>query len=372
MTREYHAFVDSSLAAERVGDAEAALEYYRGVPMFTRSPHVANLTQVAGLAGEMTPWLWARWAAYQCTRADDEDTRLRVAMRTALEYTVNMFHSDRMHDAYVEGDDPVRVTSVVMGEDWAFHQICTHEIDGLETFLDELADGRLAEHSGLARGWVGAPMGGYRVEPGPDLVVWDPARDERLELLDLGARLHAGEGAWVIGRLVPSGTTPELMFDTRPLRVDERTAREVAAGSGRGEWVGPLEEAIDDGRVGRGILRRKDRALVTDVPSRSLVEAGTPPADLERTMRQLREGRDEVGRAAFRVLRSVAEGSFGGDEQAPYVAAAVLNAHARPEALRQVVAPGQREHWLRWAELVPEPARGRLTEFAERSGADAA
>jgi hypothetical protein len=372
MTREYYAFVDSSLAAERVGDAETALEYYRGIPMFTRSPHVANLAQLAGLAGEMTPWLWARWAAYQCTRAEEDGTRSRVALRTALEYTVTMFHADQLHDAYVEGDDPVRVTSVVMGEDWAFHQVCTQELDGLETFLDELADGRLAEHSGLARSWVGARMGGYRVEPGPGLWVWDPERKDRLELLDLGARLHASEGSWVIGRVVPSGTTPELMFDTRPLRVDERTAREVAAGSGRGEWVGPLEKAIGDGRVGRGVLRSKDRALITDVPSRSLVEAGTPRADLDRTMRQLREGRDEVGRAAFRILRSVAEGSFGADERAPYVAAAVLNAHAHPEAQRQLVAPGQREHWLRWAELVPEPARGRLTEFADRSSADAA
>jgi hypothetical protein len=372
MTREYRAFVDSSLAAERVGDAATALEYYRGVPMFTRSPHVANLTQLAGLADEMTPWLWARWAAYQCTRAEDEGSKSRVSMRSALEYTVRMFHAGEIHDAYVEGDDPVRVTSVVMGEDWAFHQICTHELDGLETFLDELADGRLAEHSGLARSWVGARMGGYRVEPGPDLAVWDPARDERLELLDLGARLHAGEGSWVIGRLVPSGTTPELMFDTCPLRVDERTAREVAAGSGRGEWVGPLEKAIGEGRVGRGVLRRKDRALVTDVPSRSLVEAGTAPADLERTMRQLRSGRDEVGRAAFRILRSVADGTFGPDERAPYVAAAVLNAHAHPEARRHLVAPDQRDNWLRWTELVPEPARGRLTEFADWSSADAA
>lgn len=372
MTPEYLAFVDSSLAAERVGDAETALEYYRGVPMFTRSPHAANLAQLAGLAGEMTPWLWARWAAYQCTRAEDEGTQSRVAMRTALAYTVDMFHAHQMHDAYVEGDDPVRVTSLVMGEDWAFHQICTHELCGLETFLDGLADGRLAENDGLARSWVGARMGGYRVEGGPNLVVWDPSREERLELLDLGARLHAGEGAWVIGRLVPSGTTPELMFDARPLRVDERTAREVAAGSGRGEWVGPLEKAIGDGRVGRGVLRSKDRALVTDVPSRSLVEAGTRPADLERTMRQLRSGRDEVGRAAFRILRSVADGSFGGDERAAYVAAAVLNAHAHPDARRQLVAPGRREHWLRWAELVPEPARDRLTELAGRSGADAA
>jgi hypothetical protein len=372
MTPEYYAFVDSAVAAERVGDAETALEYHRGVPMFVRSPHASILAQLAGLADEMTPWIWARWAAYQCARAEDEGTRSRTVMRTALDYTVRMFHAREIHDAYVEGDDPVRVTSVVMGEDWAYHQICSHELQGLETFLDELADGRLAEHSGLAREWVGARMGGYRVEHGPGLAVWDPARDERVELLDLGARVDAGAGSWVIGRVVPSGTEPVLMFDARPLKVDERTAREVAAGSGRGEWVGPLEQAIREGRLGRGVLRRQVRDLVTDVPGRSLVEAGTPPRDLERTLRQLREGRDEIGRAAFRILRSVADGSYAGDERAAYVAAAVLNAHAHQEARRQLVAPGQRDNWLRWAELVPDPARGRLTELAERSGAEAA
>ena len=71
MTREYHSLVASSMAAERAGEAETALEYHRGVPMFTRSAHAHQLTQLAGVADEMTPWMWARWAAYQATRAED-------------------------------------------------------------------------------------------------------------------------------------------------------------------------------------------------------------------------------------------------------------------------------------------------------------
>ena len=51
MTHEYRQFFLSSQAAERAGDAEVALEYHRGIPMFTRSAHVAMLTQLAGLAG---------------------------------------------------------------------------------------------------------------------------------------------------------------------------------------------------------------------------------------------------------------------------------------------------------------------------------
>ena len=87
------------------------------------------------------------------------------------------------------------------------------------------------------------------MEEGPGLFVWDPTCNDRLELIDLGASIRPGRGRWVIGRVVPSGTTPEWMFDTRPLPVDERTAREVAAGTGRGEWVSPLKQAVDDGRV---------------------------------------------------------------------------------------------------------------------------
>ena len=39
MTPDYQRFVDSSLAAERAGDAETALEFHSGVPMFARGAH---------------------------------------------------------------------------------------------------------------------------------------------------------------------------------------------------------------------------------------------------------------------------------------------------------------------------------------------
>jgi hypothetical protein len=77
MTRDHLAFMDSSNAAERAGDAATALEYHQGIPMFRRSAHRVTLEQLADLAHEMTPWLWARWAAYQCTRAEDPGKRLR-------------------------------------------------------------------------------------------------------------------------------------------------------------------------------------------------------------------------------------------------------------------------------------------------------
>lgn len=373
MTREHVSFFDSSLAAERAGDAATALEYHRGVPMFTRSGHVVRLEQLTGLSEEMTPWMWARWAAYQCTRAEDPGTPIGRIHRSALNYTVNMFHTEEMEQLFATGGDPIQVFARTVGEDWVFHQVCTYALGGLRAFLETVPTGRLAEECGLARRWVGARMSGYRLEPtGPgELVVRDLAADRSLELLDLGARVHAGEGGWLVGRLVPSGTTPSLMFDTRPLPVDETTARAASTGDRRGAWITALTRAIDERRFDPDLLQSEDRELVTDVPSLGLVEVATAPAALSATLAQLADGRDEVGRAAFRVLRSAMQGTLGSDELAPYVAASVVNAHAWDEAGRQLVHPDHQSVCAHWADLVPDPARSRLTLLAERCRAAA-
>jgi hypothetical protein len=374
MTSDYHAFLDSSFAAERSGDAATALEYHRGIPMFRRSGHVVVLTQLAGLADEMTPWMWARWAAYQCTRSEDRGTEGAAITRVALDHTLRMFCDDELEAAYRTGGDPVKVAARAAGEHWAFHQICTYELRGLECFLDTTATGRLAESSELARGWVDARIGGYRVESSTagHLVVRDLAEDRSVELLALGAQVHADARGWLIGRLVPSGTTPALMFDTRPLPVDERTARAASTGDRRGAWITALVDAIGSGRVPPAALWSEDRELVTDVPSLALVERGTAPGALARTLDQLARGRDEVGRAAYRILRDVAAGSFGGDDEAAYVGAAVVNAHGYAEARRELVRADHGAAWEQWAALVPEPARGRLLRLAELSRAAAA
>ncbi|WP_182525865.1 hypothetical protein [Nocardioides dongkuii] len=370
MTRDYETFVDSAFAAERAGDAETALAYHRGVPMFQRSAHGVVLTQLAGLADEMTPWMWARWAAYQCTRAEDRGTGSGEITRAALDYVVLMFHRDLLQQAYDEGDDPVRLTGRIMGMSWPYHQLCTYELGGLEEFLDTLARGRLAEECGLAWDWVDATMGGYRLErTDGGLVAHDPVTGARTELLDLGAALYAGPSGWVIGRLVPSGGSPALMFDSRPLPVDEQTATACAADPSRGAWITALERALSEGRVDPSVLMSEDRELVTDVPSLELVHRGTAPSALAATLDQLARGRDEIGRAAYRILRDAVDGSLGGDDQAPYVAAAVVNPHAYAEAQRRLVGPGRRAAWIRWAELAPDPAAGRLASLAERSHA---
>jgi hypothetical protein len=373
MTAEYQSFLDSSFAAERCGDAATALEYHRGIPMFTRGRHAHILTELAGLADEMTPWLWARWAAYQCSRAEDAGTESLLITRAALDYTLQMFYDEQMQAAYDQGHDPMKLMARVTGESWVYDQVCTFELGGLRQFLDSLADGALAENAAWAGSWDGASMRGLRLEPSAAgrLVVTDLKTRQEIELLDLGAGTLCEPGGFLVGRLVGSRTTPEMMFETTPVIVDQQTAQEVAA-STRGGWITAFTKALADGRLELSALEREDRELASDISGLSLLEAGTRPADLARVMQRLREGRDEVGRAAYRILRAAVDGSFGPEGRAAYVGAAVLNPHAYAEAKRELVTSGCDAHWLRWAELLPDPASSRLRRLAEKSAAEAA
>ena len=176
MTPAYESFVASSAAAERDGDAGTALEYHRGVPMFARSAHVSLLTQLHDLRDVMTPWLWARWAAYQCTRVESPAGRSAQITQAALRYVVELLHARSMRAAWEAGEDPIQFLSLTQGQDWAYHQVATFEMGGLGAFLDDLATGPLAERAGLARQWVGARMGGYR---------WESTGPTRLRVRDL-------------------------------------------------------------------------------------------------------------------------------------------------------------------------------------------
>lgn len=366
MTREHLSFVESSIAAERVGDAQTALEYHVGVPMFTRSRHAYILRQLSGLADEMTPWLWARWAAYQSIRAEDVGTESGFITKASLDYAVQMFYDEAMQALHDAGGDPVEILRNVVGESWIYQQVCTYEMGALREFLDFLADDRLAANAEWARSWTAASMRGIRVEasqPGT-LAVTDLKAGEQLSLLDLGAGALCKAGGFLVGRLVPSGVAPGLMFDTTPVVVDERTAKDVASSS-EGGWITALTEAIADGRLTIDALESEDRELASDVPSSAMIELAGQPSD------RVRDGHDKVARSAFRILRQAADGALG-DDRSPYVAAAALNPHAYADAKRKLVAPGQPSAWLHWAALAPEPAASRLGLLAEISAARAA
>ncbi len=365
MTPTYHALLDQALLAEQAGDAAAARALHGGIPMFVRSGHQVYLAQLEALAEEMQPWMWARWAAYQATRLDGH-SRTAARGRAALRTVVETCYQHRLEETHDRGGDSIQVLSRVVGWSWAYHHAAAFDFGALGSFLDELATGRLREEAGTARAWTDVPMGGYRLEcadPG-DLRVTDLASGRSLPLLDLGAATHTGEGGWLIGRVVPSGCEVPLMFDNRPLPVDEATARRVAADPAPLGWLHTLATALEEGRVDRSLLDSEDREPVTDVLSLSLLERGTPPAALAMTLQQLSRGRDEIGRAAYRILREVTRGEFGPDGDAAYVAAAIVNPHAYLQAWRGLAVDTPPERWRHWAALVPDPARRRLLRLA--------
>lgn len=366
MTPELTAFVERGSAAERVGDLDAALLYHSSIPMFRRSRHRAILEQLCAARSDLTPWVWVRWMVYLAIRCEDRGSRTGRLVRSAMTEAVETFHPDLMQRAFDEGGDPVKVSATVMGESWACHQLTAHGYGALAAFLDEHAGGELARHAELARSWIGARMSGYRIEGSAagTLRVRDLADRRVVDVLDLGAARLAGADGTLVGRLVPSGTTPGLMFDTVPLPLPEPVATDVACTSAAAGWVDVLADAIVHGRLDPGRLLREDYQLVSDIPSLDLLAFGTRPGDLPRVTAQLHEGRDEIGRAAFRILRLAAVGTLE-DDAAPYVGAACLNARAHASAQQRILAPGQQTRWLRWAELVPAPARTRLLGFAE-------
>jgi hypothetical protein len=371
MTAADFDLVRRSLAAERSGDARRALELHSSVPAFAlRSRHHVLLTQLASLGDQLPEWVWARWIAYQAVRCEDPGSQTGEVQRLALTYAIETFHEDQLADCYANGGDPVRVGAWVASESWLFHQVLVHELGGLERFVHEHATGRLAEHAELARSWVEAPLSGFLVGPslpGGRLCVEDLAAGGWSEVLDLGARECAGDGGWVLGRLVPSGVGDLSMFDMPPIAVPEHVARAVAGAPQ--PWT-RVKEALDEGDLVERDFMRADHELTTDVLSIELLRIGTAPADLERVTAQLRSGREEIPRAAFRILRRAAEGPPD-HVGAPHVAAAVLQPGARADAGRMLVREGQHDAWAGWAELVHEPARSLLLGLADASRAAA-
>jgi len=362
-------YVRRAEAAERSGDPHAALEWHRSVPMFRSSRHGWLLEQLDRIGPDRLPeWAWARWITYQAIRCEEGETG-RIGV-TLASYVVESVHHDLLRECFDHGGDPIQVMAAVRGGSWAFHQVVAGVSDVVASFLDEHAGGALAEHAGLVRRWTGARLSGYQLVeslPGARLVVREagPAT-ESVEILDLGARALAPSG-WVLGRLVPSGVAELPMFDMPPLAVEEAVAREVAA---TGNWLSLFVDAPCAGDVASRWLLREDYELLTDVLGLDVVRAGTPPGDLDRTLASLRNGRDEVTRAAYRILASAARGDRPADEQA-LVAAAALSPRVHDDVRRRLVRAGHPEPWVTWAGRTPDPARGVLLGLAEAARATA-
>lgn len=360
MTPALLACVDRSLAAERAGDVGAALEWHQAVPQFRKGRHRSLLDRFAQLGDELPEWVWARWIVYQTTRCEDGETGALV--RGRRQDITETWHADLLDRCFDAEGDPIKVLARVQGESWIDHQLAPYDDGALVSFVDEFATGRLAEHAGLAVTWAGVRLSGYRLGeslPGARLQVREANGTGWTEVLDIGARSCAPDG-WVIGRLVPSGIGDGLMFDMPPLPVPALLARAVAE-SGR---LDALLATVESGLLCSEDLLREDYELATDVGELEVVRFGTAPRDYARVMTQLRQGRDEVGRAAYRVLERARAGDVPPVDQAQ-VGAAALNPGAFDDVRRLVVRTGEPGFLPDWVDRVAEPARGRLRELVQ-------
>lgn len=170
-------------------------------------------------------------------------------------------------------------------------------------------------------------MGGYRVGGvvSGRLRVFDVRSARWHDALDLGTRPHIWSG-WVIGRLVPSGSSGPAMFDRPPLPVPEAVARRVSRAA-HGSWFGVLADSVHAGVLDPDQLLAPRGSMFTDVPPLS-------PAAIRRVRRLALTG----------PVRS---------EDAPIVGAAVIAGERLTATEAEVVR-------TRWGPVVPEPAAALL------------
>ena len=199
-------------------------------------------------------WVRARWItkqAYRWLLLSDDDR-----LRDALQMTVDALYADIDPERPL-GWEPPDFVDQVISADWVCAQLATYELGGLDAFLAQRA-GSSADRSGARRepGWPLATMGGYRLvdvqddrapRGRPAHVPTGPAAQRR-------RRWCRDVNTCVIGRVVPTGAEPGLMFESRPLTVDDTTAIQVAraAGPGRTTWLSVLAEARAAGRLEAG------------------------------------------------------------------------------------------------------------------------
>ena len=362
--------------AECQGDPVRALAEHERVAAYDGCSHRRVLQQLAELVDELPGWVWSRWAVYICGRqgsGDADDER----HHRALDRTLLAIYADVCHLTRPEDKAPEQFLAELIGNDWVYRQLRTYEYGGLRAFLAHTAGVRLRSRATRIDEWVNAEIGAYQVEEQPDggVVVTDLSVGEVVAVLDIGSEMVTEPGGFLIGRLVPIDERPGLVFESPPLAVDEQSAREIAAlrPAGLGDrWVDVLARARASGRVASDFARAFRDSVVTDVEPTLLLVSGNQEGEFAGVVRRSEAGEDEVGRAAFRLLKCawMLEARLRDEAIAclPLLTASILwpgvFARARAELTQEYRYSG----WAMFARAAAEPAASRFAELALLSG----
>ena len=347
--------VDAGAAAEAQGDAEGALQLHLAGPHVPGSLREHMLSEVALLAGDAPAWLHARWIAKQAYRwlllSDD------ARPREALQMTVDALYAD-VDPGRPLGWDPRDFVDQVIAADWVCAQLTTYDLGGLDAFLAERAGPALTTPAAGADGWPLATMSGYRLVDVQDdqVVAVDLLTSRTVRLLNVGAAWGRDVNTCVIGRLASTGAEPGLMFESRPLTVDDTTALQVARAAtlGRTTWLNVLAEARAAGRLEAGFSLCLSTSLVCDLP-------GGPPSGVAG------EGDPAVVLCDL-VLDEVTETPAA----AGFLAAVLFGVLIAPQSLRAIredcTRPSRRQAWLALAAACCPPFRERCAALADACG----
>jgi len=362
------------LEAEARGDVEAALQHYLAAPHVRGAPQLHDLLLLRSLGDDVPSWGLSRWLVRQACRwlLLEEDPRVRDAVLTTIATVFLDLGSLGL-------DDPDRLyelgTAVAAGH-WVTHQILLYDAAGLADFLDLKAAPALLERADPMESWMDAPMGGYRVVDVYEdtILLTDLADDSDLEVLNLGAAIDAGRGGTVIGRVVPTETSPGLMFESRPLEVDPETAEAVATAEGA-EWLECVHDAVASGRLPEGYGFGGGTSLLSDVRP-------DLPAEFEDED-QYENEEEPAGRVvelfeaglsipvaeaictceiALIAADVVPEGLAAA---APHASTALVHDDVFEAALEHCVSPERERAWRALARWTTEPVRSRCLRLAD-------
>jgi hypothetical protein len=383
------AVLRESARAAADGRVERALELYDGVQAVAGSEPSRGMRQLLELGDDAPPWAWSRWIREQAFRwfSSNNQSRIEAAFELAADV------------AYPTGIDADKV-GLVLARDWIVRQVLLYELGGLGDFVVNVAGEDL-----LARGepmieWRCALMGAYQfVDETADCTrLLDLETEEWIEVLNVGSMMDVEPGGYVLGRVVPISSGPGQMFESRPLKVDERTARRFGArwmqleeqmqaddcGCDPDEcdglscapldhdppnWWEELQDASHEGRVPELFSLHLEYPLLTDVPSMMWRCAANGAPDPELVSELLRSGTprpvaDAVQVAVYGLVSAPLHGK-GLTAGGPIYGAALLEPGAMNVLRERFTLPQYAAGWRAVAELVVEPARTRCLSLAQ-------
>ena len=395
------ATIRESERAAAEGHLDKALELYDAVPAVAGSELSRGMRQLSELGDDAPPWAWSRWIREQAFRwvssANEHCHEL------ALDLALDVAYAAVVDPERPFGHHPADLVVLVKGRDWIVRQVVLYELGGLSDFVVNVAGQDLLARAEPMLEWRCALMLAYQfVDETPDRVrLLDLETEEQIEVLNIGSLGAVEPGGFVLGRLVPISSEPGLMFESEPLEIDERTARQFAerwlheedwmhvgdCGCDPDEcdgfncdatefepakWWDSLREACDEGRLPALFSVHLEYPLLTDVPTYLWRSAPDRRDDPELVDELVRSRTPRAVAEAVQVIVGALVLAPSNDPSltaaGPIFGAALLEPGVMEVLKERFTLPQYAVGWRALAELVAiDPARKRCLSLAEAS-----